>query len=100
MVWVKSEFFQSKPNGIASSTIKSDGLGFFSLVLSYAKSADQVRKGSSPKLLTSIMPRTDFGTMLKLILPQVKSGLTGGPTSLYDLVKILACYKNEEDEVM
>lgn len=99
MVWVRSEFFQAKPNGITSSSVKDDGLGFFSLVLSYAKAAELNLSGDSPKKLTSIMPRTDFGTMFKQVKSQVQSGLTG-TTSLYDIVNVLACYKNDNGQVV
>lgn len=101
VVSVTKQFFQSTPNGISSDSVKPDVLGFFSLVISYAKgatdiSSNPVYSGSSPKSTISIMPRTEFVTLYA----QVKSTLPGTST-LYDLVKILACYKNvvDEDEV-
>jgi quinol-cytochrome oxidoreductase complex cytochrome b subunit len=74
-------------------------LGFFSLVISYAKAAapnqqPPVYENKSPKFKTSIMPRTEFVTLYA----QVKATLPG-TGSLYDLVKILECYRNIEDEV-
>jgi len=54
LVWVTRDFFQSGPGGITSATVSDDVLGFFSLILSYAKAAT--------KQLTSIMPRTEFVT--------------------------------------
>ncbi|KAL9094050.1 MAG: hypothetical protein Q9165_003720 [Trypethelium subeluteriae] len=93
-VYVSPEFFQSNPNGIGTSNVGKDVLGFFSLVMSYAKSADEVLHGESAKTLTSIMPRTDFTSIFKMISEKVK-----GDLSLYDMVKILACYRNYEDEV-
>ena len=92
MVWVTTDFFQSNPNSISADSVKADVLGFFSLILSYAKSAttEDVDEDVSPKTLTSIMPRTEFTT----IFAQVKSRVPLNPNTLYELVKILACYKN------
>lgn len=66
--------------------VTQDMLGFFSVVLSYAKSSDKLKDNQSPKHLTSIMPRTDFTTMFNLIRHSV-------PVPLYPLIKILACYE-------
>lgn len=98
VVSVTKKFFQSTPNGISSDSVKSDVLGFFSLVLSYAKGAADISSNpqyadASPKLMISIMPRTEFVTLYA----QVKSTLPGKGT-LYDLVKVLACYQNVADE--
>lgn len=87
MVYVTKDFFQSKPNGISSDSVKADVLGFFSLVISYAKSARTEDEDKSHKELTSLMPRTDFTNLFKQVQPAV-------PGTLYDMVKILACYKN------
>ena len=95
MVWVSKEFFQSKPNTISSDSVKNDVLGFFSLILSYAKNARFEEDDASPKELTSIMPRTEFTT----IFAQVKSAIPLKPSTLYELVKILACYKNNANGV-
>lgn len=92
MVHVTTDFFQSKPNGISSDNVKADVLGFFSLIVSYAKGAKVFLEDESPKGLISIMPRTDFTN----IFDQVKSAIPG---TLYDIVKILACYKNTVDGV-
>ncbi|KAL8869501.1 MAG: hypothetical protein Q9174_004225 [Haloplaca sp. 1 TL-2023] len=98
IVSVTQEFFQSSPNGIARDSVKADVLGFLSLIVSYAKKATPTDPPNyetlSPKFTMSVMPRTDFVTMYA----QVKSALPG-TGSLYDLVKILACYKNIEDYV-
>ena len=98
IVFVNQKFFQSSPNGISPDSVKADVLGFFSLVISYAKKATPtsppVYMARSPKYTISIMPRTEFVTLYA----QVKSTLPG-TGSLYDLVKILACYKNDEDDV-
>ena len=46
VVSVTQKFFQSSPNGISPESVKADVLGFFSLVISYAKKATP----TSPKL--------------------------------------------------
>ncbi|KAG8534353.1 uncharacterized protein KY384_001197 [Bacidia gigantensis] len=99
VVSVTKDFFQSSPNGISSDDVKADVLGFFGVVLSYAKGATDISDNptygtSSPKSITSIMPRTEFITQYA----QVSSSLPGSGT-LYELVKVLACYKNQGDDV-
>lgn len=98
MIWVQSDFFQSSPGGIKANGVTDDALGFFSLVLSYAKAAENLQPDDSPKTLTTIMPRTNFVTMFKMVV----NGLSGYEKgTLYDIVKVLACYKYDEDmEVM
>ena len=91
MVTVTKEFFQSSPSGMSSDDVEDDLLGFFSLVMTYTKAADQVDE-SGIKALMSIMPRTDFTTMFKLVKSKVKG-------DLYDIVKILACYKGSGSSV-
>ncbi len=95
MVWVSKDFFQSNPNTISADSVKDDVLGFFSLILSYAKNARDEEEDQSPKELTSIMPRTEFTT----IFAQVKSTVPLNPKTLYELVKVLACYKNNANGV-
>lgn len=92
MVYVTKDFFQSKPNGISSDSVKDDVLGFFSLVVLYAKSAKVEEDDDSPKDLLSIMPRTDFTNLFKQVKPAV-------PGKLYDIVSTLACYKNSGAKV-
>lgn len=98
MVSVTSKFFQSNPNGISPGSVKQDVLGFLSLVVSYAKRARStsppIYSGTSPKSEISIMPRTEFVSLYA----QVSGGLPGSDT-LYNLVKVLACYKNDGDDV-
>ena len=102
VVSVTHDFFQSKPNGISPDGVEADVLGFFSLVMSYAKFATPLvtaEKGYmtvSPKKTISIMPRTDFATLYA----QVQSTLLPGSSTLYNLVKTLACYKNYYGDVM
>ncbi|KAL8895447.1 MAG: hypothetical protein Q9207_008169 [Kuettlingeria erythrocarpa] len=90
MVHVSNDFFQSNPNGISSDAVTDDVLGFFSLVMSYAKGARQESSDTSPKEIMSIMPRTDFTNIFSMLEAEV----TG---DLYDLVKKLACYRNSGD---
>ena len=90
LFYVSADFFQSAPNG-APTNPPADVLGFFSLVLSYAKVADY-STNSSPKFLTSIMPRTSFITMFNLVKSGLGDGLNSGPDALYEIVKVLACY--------
>lgn len=98
IVSVTQKFFQASPNGISPDSVKADVLGFFSLVISYAKLATPTNPPNymtrGPKFTISIMPRTEFVTLYA----QVKSILPGTGT-LYNLVKILTCYKNYEDDV-
>jgi hypothetical protein len=88
MVYVTKEFFQSPRSGVSPDNVKEDLLGFLSLVMSYAKAADILDEDTSPKMMTCIMPRTDFTSMFH----EVGSQLQGA--NLYDLVKVLSCYKN------
>jgi len=85
--FVRKEFFQTKPNNMSPANVTDDVLGFLSLIVSYAKVAAPQVEDESSKLLTPIMPRTDFTTIYNQVKPAIR-----GP--LYNLVKILACYKN------
>lgn len=92
---VKQSFFQSPATGINPNYVTDDMLGFFSMVLSYAKHADEAYTDSSPKHLLSIMPRTDFTTIFNTIrsfVPGTDYPNNWRPGSLYSLIKILACY--------
>ena len=101
IVSVTQDFFQASPNGISQDIVKADVFGFLSLIVSYAKQATEpptdrnLYKTESPKTTISIMPRTDFVTLYA----QVQSALPLGSGTLYDLVKVLACYKNDADEL-
>lgn len=58
-----------KLNVFKKEDINDDFLGFFSLVLSYAKAAStagSMMKDNGPKQLINIMTRTDFGTLYKM----------------------------------
>ncbi|PLB47919.1 hypothetical protein P170DRAFT_427091 [Aspergillus steynii IBT 23096] len=93
MIWVNKNFFQANPEGNSPDQITPDAMGFLSLVVSYAKNAETRNPEESPKMLTPIMPRTDFAS----IYNDVKSDIKG---DLYKLVSVLLCYKNDEgDEV-
>ena len=85
MVYVTKDFFQAQRSGISPDAVKADVLGFFSLILSYAKHADEIKPDESPKRLISIMPRTDFTNVFRQVKPSI-------PGSLHDLVNLLACY--------
>ncbi|KAI1320050.1 hypothetical protein F5Y16DRAFT_417644 [Xylariaceae sp. FL0255] len=74
-----------------------DVMAFFSLILTYVKNARKVNK--SPKLNSSIMPRTDFLTIFKLVQPKLASVLTDSD-SLYQIVKQLACWNWNSGQVM
>ena len=92
---VKRSFFQSPATGINPNYVTDDMLGFFSMVLSYAKHADDAYIDESPKNLLSIMPRTDFTTLFNTIrrfVPGTNYPSSWRPGSLYSLIKILACY--------
>jgi hypothetical protein len=93
MVWVNKNFFQSNPEGNKASGMSAEALGFLSLVVSYAKSADIQRANPdiSPKILTPIMPRTNFAT----IYHDISSGIKG---DLYTLIKTLVCYQNDDGD--
>ena len=91
-VVVLPEFFQSRPGGVrqADVTNRGDILGFFSMVLTYAKNAKDLGSNGSPKSFSKIMPRTDFTTIYNSqnINPIIPS------QQLYVIVSTLACYKN------
>ncbi|KAK1139628.1 hypothetical protein N8T08_000565 [Aspergillus melleus] len=88
MIWVNENFFQANPEGNSLDNITPDTMGFLSLVVSYAKNAQSRSNPEiSPKMLTTIMPRTDFASIYK----DVKSTIKG---DLYNLVSVLLCYKN------
>jgi len=72
MISVTKVFFQSNPNGISSATVKDDVLGFFSLIISYAKAAKAQEEDQSPKMLTTIMPRTDFTTIFAQVSKMIR----------------------------
>ncbi|KAJ3580553.1 hypothetical protein NPX13_g18 [Xylaria arbuscula] len=91
LIYVSTEFFQSSPEG-APAAPTSDVLGFFSLVLSYVKAADFYQPGESPKFRLPIMPRNDFQSMFNLIKGGLGSSLDAGDSTLYNIVKTLACY--------
>ena len=101
IVSVTQDFFQASPNGISQDNVKADVLGFLSLIVSYAKKATELPTDhrlymtDSPKDTISIMPRTDFVTLYA----QVQSTLLLGSGTLYDLLKVLACYKNDAGQV-
>lgn len=92
---VTGDFFQASPGGLSGGALKDDILGFFSLVLSYAKAKLSGDEEHSIKQETSIMPRNDFFSMYGLLRSQNRIPSFKG--SLFDLFKVLACYKNKDD---
>lgn len=93
MVWVNKDFFASNPQGNQKEKVSEDMMAFFSLVLSYVKPNGKSRAtlNKSAKGLSSIMPRTDFLTMYQAVKDKIKGD------DLYEMVKTLTCYTNEED---
>ena len=94
MVYVTREFFVSSPNGISPNSVTDDILGFFSLILTYAKQAHKLEVNKSMKFGSTIMPRSNFRTIYQQIERKIPRHL-----NLYDLVKILACYENNAETV-
>ncbi|KAL8875309.1 MAG: hypothetical protein Q9192_009069 [Flavoplaca navasiana] len=92
MILVTKDFFQSNPNGVSRDSVGDDVLGFFSLVISYAKRASRVTRDNSPKTIISIMPRTDWTS----IFNQVRQAVPG---QIYELVKVLACYEHDDEQI-
>ncbi|PYI02674.1 hypothetical protein BO78DRAFT_410468 [Aspergillus sclerotiicarbonarius CBS 121057] len=90
-VWVNDFFFEENPGGLTKAT-GEDVRGFFSLLLSYAKAGSQVRNSESAKELTSIMPRTSFSKIYKLIESKLDK------KDLWTIVNKLACYENPMDD--
>ena len=85
-VKVLPEFFKTSPGGVTPNDVRNrpDVLGFFSLILTYAKAARSLSANQSPKLYSSIMPRTDFTTIFHTQgIPQV-------------IPKAIACFKNTD----
>lgn len=100
MIWVTEDFFKLKPQG--NSGVNKNALGFLSVLMTYVKGVDQMntymKNDQSPKMLTSIMPRTYFTTMFDMIKSDLK--FTSTTTGLYDLVKVLSCYKVYWDDAV
>lgn len=97
--WFQSEFLSGlsgDQHGDPLAWVTKDVLAFFSLLLSNAKMAgdldDLPFKHSSPKIMMPIMPRTDWTTIYK----QIKHKIPGN--RLVDIIKVLACYKDEEQD--
>ncbi|PYH28283.1 uncharacterized protein BO87DRAFT_431657 [Aspergillus neoniger CBS 115656] len=90
-VWVNDFFFEEKPGGLTKD-VGEDVRGFLSLLLSYAKAGSQVRNSESAKELTSIMPRTSFSKMYKLIESKLEK------KDLWTIVNKIACYENPIDD--
>ena len=96
-VKVLPDFFKTSPGGVTQNDVRNrpDVLGFFSIILTYAKAAGELKKNQSPKFYSTIMPRTDFTTIFQTqgisqVIPKAH---------LYEIVKALACFKNTDVKV-
>lgn len=100
MVWVNKDFFKLKPQG--NSDVSNNALGFLSMLMTYIKGVDTInsliKSDQSPKMMTSIMPRTYFTTMFDLVKADLK--FTSTTTGLYDLIKVLSCYEVYFDDTV
>jgi hypothetical protein len=94
-VWVTPEFFQIKTDTFDAPD--TDVLGFLSLVLTYIKGIEGLEPNDSPKLLSSLMPRTDFPTIYLQVRAKMEEGILGDSKKLSDLIRILVCYRNVEN---
>ncbi|PVH98468.1 hypothetical protein DM02DRAFT_657349 [Periconia macrospinosa] len=93
---VTQQHFQSNPAGIDQTKVTDDVLAFCTLVLSYAKGAlGALQPGSSPKKLTTFMPRTNFNK----IFAHVSSKLPAKGEALWKLFENLACYTGDGNQV-
>ncbi|KAI9672308.1 MAG: hypothetical protein M1831_002124 [Alyxoria varia] len=86
-VHVTKDFFQSRPQGIDPNNVEEDVLGFFSLILAYCRNTFTGNR--TPKNIVSIMSRTEFSTIYKLVKAKI-------PGDLYEIVKVVACYQIDE----
>lgn len=94
MVHVTKDFLQSSPNGVTSDDATDAVCGFLSLLISYAKAIDNpIAKGESAKELTSIMIRTDYTAIYSMVKTPIPAA------HIYDILKVIACYKNKGDGV-
>lgn len=93
-VRVLPDFFKKSPGGVSKDDVEErpDVLGFMSLILAYAKAAHKASRKDSPKVLQTVMPRTDLTTIyntqgISKVIPK---------ENLYEIVKALACFKNTD----
>jgi hypothetical protein len=100
-VYVTKDFFQASPSpgGLVPDSLRDDVLGFFSMIVSYAKASkiESELPNGSVKDVTSIMPRSDFSSIYKLLkdsgaMPSIQG-------SLWDLINTISCYKNDGNNV-
>ena len=89
---VTRQHFQSASLGIDPSTVTDYLLGFFTLLMSYAKAAALKQDtGVSPKHWLTFMPRTDFNTIYAQVSSKLKKNLFG-------IMNILACYTTDQNQ--
>ncbi|PWY66364.1 hypothetical protein BO94DRAFT_629082 [Aspergillus sclerotioniger CBS 115572] len=91
MVWVNDFFFEESPGGLTKD-VGDDVRGFLALLLSYAKAGNQELGNESAKILTSIMPRTSFAKIYKLVEGKLKN------KDLWTIVNKMACYENPSED--
>ncbi|KAF2650990.1 hypothetical protein K491DRAFT_730354 [Lophiostoma macrostomum CBS 122681] len=97
-VYITKDFFQASSGGFSADDVKDDALGFFSILMTWVKLPNNAENdwehdpATSYKMYIGIMPRTDFTSMYSLFK---ESNTMQG--SLYDMVKKLACYNNEDN---
>lgn len=93
---VTKDWFQALGKRMDIDNVNDAVLGFCSLVMSYAKGAKKhwLRgEEGSPKIILTVMPRTEFVTLFKQVKPAFPpSG------ELYDIFNVLACYKTTKAE--
>lgn len=87
----KEDFGKFSMTPTQKSSLTDEALGFFSMVVSYAKAADKLTPENGLKHEIPIMPRTDFATMYKTFIKDdlTKTGISPC-TSLVNIVNELA----------
>lgn len=88
----KEDFAAAELHEITSIT--DDLLGFFSLVVSYAKATRRMQAQDGPKHSLSIMPRTDFAAMYSLVSSKIKPQYSDC-WDLFQIVKALAAFDGD-----
>ena len=86
----KQDFADAKLTDIKENDITDDFLGFFTLLVSYAKSTKDMKPSEGPKHSLSVMPRTDFAAMYAMFKAKIEPQYQGGCWDLYSIVKALA----------
>lgn len=85
-------------NQLTSEDLTDDLLGFFSMIVSYAKGAGSNAPGESSKMIIPIMPRTDFVTIYGQISSKLADQLHCD--TLFNIEQILAMYKGDGTDTL